>query len=575
MNTWIKKNFNTLLIIFILLQPILDLITGIGIHVWKVNLTIGIIIRILFLIFMIYSVLFVYKKKQNFIYYGLLIIYGLFYLTGIFLYKDGIGVFEEIQGLCRVFYFPVLLISLYSVKEEIRISKMTLMTVLVTYLVCILIPNCLNLGFASYEITKEGTLGFFNSANEISGIISLLTPIMLLIFINCKKIISILIISIIYLFVILTIGTKTPLLSLGITIFFAYLWFIYKEIKQKRIKRIGLSLIALIIFVTGITLILPRTNFYKNIKTHLDYLKLDNITEVFQDEALIDHFIFSQRLTFLKDRQQDYKSATTYQKLFGIGYLDGTKEAKAVEMDYFDIYYSHGLIGFIIYFGIYGYIFYLIMKERKCLDFTQYMLYVSIILSIFLSFFTGHIITAPAVSLIVVILLLMLVKRKKDYILLIGENNQLERNLTHWVNETNPDKLKIEILLIEKNKSKQKHNLASSLEITKFPSTSNNILKQLMFMINLCWFEIANYQVYKRSCCYQNCDSLKEKLTKIASIDNNIYMDKTNLKNKFIKELLNKSVNVNFIFNNAKNKDAFLLKYPNLKEKCFLLDRLS
>lgn len=575
MNTWIKKNFNTLLIIFILLQPILDLITGIGIHVWKVNLTIGIIIRILFLIFMIYSVLFVYKKKQNFIYYGLLIIYGLFYLTGIFLYKDGIGVFEEIQGLCRVFYFPVLLISLYSVKEEIRISKMTLMTVLVTYLVCILIPNCLNLGFASYEITKEGTLGFFNSANEISGIISLLTPIMLLIFINCKKIISILIISIIYLFVILTIGTKTPLLSLGITIFFVYLWFIYKEIKQKRIKRIGLSLIALIIFVTGIILILPRTNFYKNIKTHLDYLKLDNITEVFQDEALIDHFIFSQRLTFLKDRQQDYKSATTYQKLFGIGYLDGAKEAKAVEMDYFDIYYSHGLIGFIIYFGIYGYIFYLIMKERKCLDFTQYMLYVSIILSIFLSFFTGHIITAPAVSLIVVILLLMLVKRKKDYILLIGENNQLERNLTHWVNETNPDKLKIEILLIEKNKSKQKNNLASSLEITKFPSTSNNILKQLMFMINLCWFEIANYQVYKRSCCYQNRDSLKEKLTKIASIDNNIYMDKTNLKNKFIKELLNKSVNVNFIFNNAKNKDAFLLKYPNLKEKCFLLDRLS
>ena len=575
MNTWIKKNFNTLLIVFILLQPILDLITGIGIHVWKVNLTIGIIIRILFLIFMIYSVLFVYKKKQNFIYYGLLIIYGLFYLTGIFLYKDGIGVFEEIQGLCRVFYFPVLLISLYGVKEEIRISKMTLMTVLVTYLVCILIPNCLNLGFASYEITKEGTLGFFNSANEISGIISLLTPIMLLIFINCKKIISILIISIIYLFVILTIGTKTPLLSLGITIFFAYLWFIYKEIKQKRIKRIGLSLIALIIFVTGIILILPRTNFYKNIKTHLDYLKLDNITEVFQDEALIDHFIFSQRLTFLKDRQQDYNSATTYQKLLGIGYLDGAKEAKAVEMDYFDIYYSHGLIGFIIYFGIYGYIFYLIMKERKCLDFTQYMLYVSIILSIFLSFFTGHIITAPAVSLIVVILLLMLVKRKKDYILLIGENNQLERNLTHWVNETNPDKLKIEILLIEKHKSKQKNNLASSLEITKFPSTSNNILKQLMFMINLCWFEIANYQVYKRSCCYQNCDSLKEKLTKIASIDNNIYMDKTNLKNKFIKELLNKSVNVNFIFNNAKNKDAFLLKYPNLKEKCFLLDRLS
>ena len=32
---------------------------------------------------------------------------------------------------------------------------MTLMVVLVTYLVCILVPNCLNLGFETYEITKK------------------------------------------------------------------------------------------------------------------------------------------------------------------------------------------------------------------------------------------------------------------------------------------------------------------------------------------------------------------------------------------------------------------------------------
>ena len=50
MNTWIKKNFNTLLIIFILLQPILDLITGFAIHVWHINVTLGIIVRMLFLI---------------------------------------------------------------------------------------------------------------------------------------------------------------------------------------------------------------------------------------------------------------------------------------------------------------------------------------------------------------------------------------------------------------------------------------------------------------------------------------------------------------------------------------------
>ena len=46
----------------------------------------------------------------------------------------------------------------------------------------------------------------------------------------------------------------------------------------------------------------------------------------------------------------------------------------------------------------------------------MYMIYVSILLSIILSFITGHIITAPAVSILVVIILLMLVKKGKEKI---------------------------------------------------------------------------------------------------------------------------------------------------------------
>ena len=60
----------------------------------------------------------------------------------------------------------------------------------------------------------------------------------------------------------------------------------------------------------------------------------------------------------MKERQQDYMDGNIYQKLFGIGYLNNQKEAKAVEMDYFDIYYNHGIIGFILFFGMYGYFFY-------------------------------------------------------------------------------------------------------------------------------------------------------------------------------------------------------------------------
>ena len=583
MNAWIKKNFNILLIIFILLQPILDLITGLGIHLWNMNITIGIIVRMLFLLFILYTVLFVYKRKQNFLYYGILIIYGLFYIAGMILYKDGVGLFQEIQGLCRVFYFPVLLIALYSIKEEIKISKMTLMVVLVTYLVCILVPNCLNLGFESYEITKAGTLGFFNSANEISGIISLLTPIMLLIFVNSKKPIPIIITSIIYLYVILTVGTKTPLLSLAITIFFAYLWFIYKELKAKKIKRIVISLIALAIFTTGLILILPKTNFYKNIETHLNYLELDSITEVFEDEHLVDHFIFSSRLSFLEDRQNDYRDSSFYQKLFGIGYLNGKKEAKAVEMDYFDIYYSHGIIGFLLFFGIYGYIFYLVMKERRKLDFEQYMLYVSILLSIFLSFFTGHIITAPAVSILVTILLLMLVKSKKKKLLFTAYNlnvGGIETALINLVNRINLEKYEIEILL-EKKEGIFLDKVKKEITVKEYKVYDNNniVIRKLLNVTKRLLFTITNYHTYDFSCCYATYSLSGSKLTKLAATNNafyvhnnykDLYKDDKKEKEFFDNRNIEKFGHIIFVSNEYRKE--FLRLYPNLKDRCLVLN---
>lgn len=583
MNTWIKKNFNTLLIIFILLQPILDLITGLGIHIWKVDITIGIIVRMVFLLFILYSVMFVYKKKHNWIYYGILTVYGLLYILGIVVFEDGVGVFTEIQGLCRVFYFPVLLIALYSIKEEIRISKMTLMVVLVTYLVCILVPNCLNLGFESYEITKAGTLGFFNSANEISGIISLLTPIMIIIFANSKKIISIIIISLIYLYVILTIGTKTPLLSLGITTGFAYIWFIYKEIKIKRFKRIGISSIILVICLTSIILILPKTNFYKNIETHLKYLKLDSVTEVFQDKELVDHFIFSQRLTFMKNRQQDYIEANTYQKLFGIGYLNEKKPAKAVEMDYFDIYYSHGIIGFIVYFGIYGYFFYLIMKERKQLDFEQYMLYISVLLSIFLSFFTGHIITAPAVSIIVTIILLMLVKRKKKKLLFTAYSLNLggiETALINLVNRINLDKYQIDILL-EKKEGIFLDKVKEEITVREYKvyNNKNTIIRKILNLTKRLWYTLSNYKTYDFSCCYATYSLSGSKLSKIAATNNSIYIH-SNYEHLYQKEedfrafFDNRDIrnfkHIIFVSNQA--KESFLKYYKEEESKCLVLN---
>ena len=577
----IKNNFNKILSIFILMQPVLDLITGICIHKLNINFTLGIIIRIIFLIFVMLTSTFIYNKKKNIIYYSLFIIYAIIYLLGIILFKDS-SIFKEMQGLLRVFYFPLLLISLYSINDEIHISKMLLLIDLILYLLFIFIPNSLNLGFKSYEITKKGTLGFFNSANEISGIISILTPIMILVFKEHKNLIFTLLISILYLFVILTIGTKTPLLSLIITIFFALLWLWIKNIKKKNYKIIIGSFGILFILIITTIAIIPKTNFYKNIETHLNYLKVDDIKEVFEKPKLVDHFIFSQRLTFLSKIQKEYSKANPYQLLFGIGYMKEDKVRKTVEMDYFDIFYSHGIIGFILFFSLYLNILYKVLSKRKKFDFSQYMTYISIFLIIVLSLFTGHIITAPSVSLLVAIIILMIENKKKTLLFASFDLNVggIEKALVNLVKLIDKNKYKVTIIL-EKKEGIFLEKIPIDVKVLEYKvnNNKNKLIRKIINYSKRLIFTIFNYNNYDFSCCYATYSYSCNKLALLASSNNSLYIHsdyKYVYKNKddFRKFFDTRKVNEfkRIIFISNESRDSFLEEYSNLKDKCLVIN---
>ena len=182
---------------------------------------------------------------------------------------------------------------------------------------------------------------------------------------------------------------------------------------------------ALPILGISLLLVIPKTNFYKNIRIHLDYLELDSITEVFTDKELVDHFIFSSRLKFLDNKAALYNKSNTYLKIFGIGYLNNYKATKMIEMDYFDILFSHGIVGFIIFFGITVPILVKIVREKRKVDYEYVMNFTSLLLIIILAFFTGHIITAPSVSLLSIVLLLTLNTPKKKNLLFASKNLDL------------------------------------------------------------------------------------------------------------------------------------------------------
>ena len=452
MKKFIEKNINIIISLFIILGPVIDLLTGLSTNKTNLCLSLGIIVRTIFLLFIVIVSIFIFKKKKLIIPYLIIGLYFVFFLIGNILYKDNVLI-NEIHGFIRTFYFPILLITMYSINDNIRISKMLLFTTLFIYLLLIFIPMIFGIGFQTYDITKVGTLGFYDSANEISGIISLLTPIIFIIFFNTKNNIVKFLFFILYLIVILMIGTKTSFITLVITIIMSFIYLVIYSIKNKTYKNlIKISLIT-IIGIIGISLIIPKTNFYKNIETHLDYLKVDKVTDIFKDEELIDHFIFSQRLTFLNDKAKLYSNANNYQRLFGLGYTKDNKTMKLIEMDLFDIYYNHGIIGFIVFITIILYVFINVIKKRSKSNYEKYMLSLSALLILVLSYVTGHIITAPAVDIIAVIILLSLMKRNKKDLLFADKDLRIggiESAQVNLINHIDFNKYNVTLILEEK-----------------------------------------------------------------------------------------------------------------------------
>lgn len=570
----IRKNINIYLASFLLFQPFLDLITGLNIHLLNSSLTVGIVLKVLFMLSLVYITLFVYKKKKNLIPYLLIGLYCAFFLLGKIIYPTNI--MKEIQELVKIFYFPIILISLYSIKDEIKISRMTFFATLFLYLICIFIPLIFHTGYKTYEITKAGTLGFYNSANEISGIISLLTPFMFIILVEKKNIFSLLTIFI-YLAVILMVGTKTPLLALIITLALSLIYLWIKSFKEKTYKIIVISLILLSIASLSMVIILPKTNFYKNIKTHLDFLELDSITEVFEDEKLVDHFIFSERLTFLARKQKIYEKAPIYQKIFGIGYYKEQKRMKMIEMDYFDILYSNGLLGFLIYFGIVLYVIIKVLKNSLSLNYQSYMMYVSFSLIIFLSFFTGHIMTGPSVSLLASLIIISLNKHKKKELLFADVNldiGGIEKAQVILLDNINYDKYNVTLVLEEK-KGRFLKDLNENVTLREVRVSTNNfvLLRKAINYLRKIFFSIYNYQNYDFSCCYTTYSYSSNKLVKIASSNTCLYVHNNygdiygeeEFREFFDSRQVEKFKHIIFVSNESAN--SFIKFYPNLKEK--------
>ena len=173
-----KINFQKIIIIFILLQPFFDMLTSISAQ--SSSLSLGIITKGLLLVIGSIYMLF-YKKDKKFLIYGMCV-FAYFIIFSLINYHSDTFI-SEISYFIKSFYFPIILLffcDLFKNKENSKLLGILALIISTSLLIAVLSGT----SFLSYESgSKFGFSGWFYSANELSGMLSILFPIVLVNFI--------------------------------------------------------------------------------------------------------------------------------------------------------------------------------------------------------------------------------------------------------------------------------------------------------------------------------------------------------------------------------------------------------
>lgn len=424
---------NNLIYIIVLLFPFVDLLTSFSVRYSILPFSPGVVFRgIIFVICFVYPLIRKKKSKKLYIYYSVFVLYGILKL----LIVPFSNYYVEIINICKYWYLPFVLIFLSVFPLDYKkLTKFTSLSILI-YDIGIIIPLVTGSAFSSYEFGNAGIVGWFYAANEIGALISLGIVVLYLNLIYSKHFwlnaISIFISMISLSFV----GTKVATFSLILSSIIILILFMIKYKCNFKEKRVVLSVIYLIlsfaiVFNNSTTLnTLSRINInskesnkvIKNKNTNakntidnksiINTNKTNNIstdkpttkkeTKVEKKEITFMGTLLSGRQRFLKDTYHDYHTSNIYHKLFGIGFVNNEGiSKKTIELDFFDVFFGYGAIGFLLYFAPIVYIFIVSFTRKVKQKLISSVYFISLwgfALGMAIAFLAGHVLGAPSVS---------------------------------------------------------------------------------------------------------------------------------------------------------------------------------
>ena len=409
-----KLDYSKILLIFLYIQPILDIIYGLSFYYLKIDVSINTIIRFIFMLIAFFYLIFINKDKKSLIATLLIAVYLALFGIYTIIAKDHLILFYEIKNMVSYFFFPVILLFFISIKDKINIEDKHYFYLNLIYLFFIIFPNLIGLGFRSYAEAKGGYTGWFYSSNAIGNIITIIIPITIYYLFNSKKKWLLIFYIMVIFAIFFSIGTKAPILGFIMILLLLMIWGIVKLFIAKKYIHIGIIFIALILAAGSLYYLTPKTTFYKNLKIHMDYFKIDN-KNLLTNEKFWQQIVFSRRMMFLETTKKNFQNSTWKTKLIGIGFVENYKQdsenLKTIEVDYYDVYYRSGILGTITY--IIGVIIAMIdvFKKKIVINFNNYCIFISLFLCVLLAFFCGHVYTSPATAIIVCYIMTKLDKK--------------------------------------------------------------------------------------------------------------------------------------------------------------------
>lgn len=442
--------FPHFLLLFIVFQPILDLLTSFSIYVLHMSATVGIVVRFAFMLLALGYLLLHHKQQGAKKYILYLCLFGIVLTIGLvnnLMIKSPVSFGEEVKFIMKIVYPIVLLFGYIIALKELKNNEFAFHKIITYFLYATLILSisiitamATGTDFPSYPNSKIGSRGWFFAGNDLSSIFAIMFPIVVLYSVHKTTSFSKVyywIPTVLAMYASIMIGTKVGygaiVITLGIALFFLFIEYMMHRKKEGKGFTYLVNTIVAAVVLGGLLVLTPQTPIAKNMSIHLQIYEYKKSVQDEKDrkegkvvkeeehkqgeltDSEMKSLIYSDRDKFLKVYKQYYKEAPLSQKLFGMGYAGNyTTKMKLVEMDFHDLFFAFGIVGFLmyllplLYFGIKIFIR-LITNFKKLFSVKHMLLASTLVLSLGIGFMSGHVLTAPAVSIFFVVILAYLI----------------------------------------------------------------------------------------------------------------------------------------------------------------------